>query len=304
MIFKISVVIPLYNKSDYIQRAIESVLAQKVPVDEIIVVDDGSTDDGANVVNAMANEKIKLVKQRNQGVSIARNNGVEVSNNEYVLLLDADDIWLPHHTIEIAKLAEKFPDAGLLATAYAFQTGSRIKPAKLRGVPKQTGLLCDYFLSCIKADLPVTASSVALKKSSFNSIGKFPVGMKMGEDQLVWSRIAYQYDIAYSNNVSVYYDRDVEMSACKVNLITDLAPHIKDWSLDLRNGKVPEHLRLSLAKLLHFSALYCVKNNLILNNKYKARKILLNEKILNKDIYWYISVLLTFLPHFVIKRVF
>lgn len=304
MTFKVSVVIPLYNKSQYIQRAIESIEAQILPVDEIIVVDDGSADDSAKIVSLMENKKIKLIKQVNQGVSIARNNGINVSNNEYVLLLDADDIWLPGHTIEIAKLAKEFPKAGLLATAYAFQTGINIKPARLRGVPPKTGLLGDYFLSCIKADLPITASSVALKKSLFNKIGKFPVGMKMGEDQLVWSRMAYQHDIAFSNDITVYYDRSVEMSACKVNLITDLAPHIKDWSLDLLNGKVPKHLRASLTKLLHFSALYCVKNNLLLNNKSKARKILLHEKILNRDIYWYISILLTFSPYFIIKRVF
>jgi glycosyltransferase involved in cell wall biosynthesis len=301
--FRTSVVIPLYNKSQYIQRAIESVLTQTLPVDEIIVVDDGSVDDSAAIVTSLDNRKITLIKQKNQGVSIARNNGIIASKNEYILLLDADDIWLPHYTVEIMKLITEFPCAAMFATAYAFKTKSSINPAKLKGIPVKRGLLNDYFLSCLKADLPITASSVALKKSVFTKIGGFPKEMKMGEDQLVWSRIAYQHPIAYSSKISVYYDRSVEDSACKVNLITELAPHVLKWTLDLEQGKVPNHLRASLTKLLHFSALYCVRNNLKLNNKHTARRILLDDPLLDRDIYWFISMILTFFPNFIIKRI-
>ena len=252
MTFKFSVVIPLYNKSQYIIRAINSIFEQKVPVDEIIIVDDGSTDDGLVKVHELNSPIIKIIEQENQGVSIARNTGITQCKNEYILLLDADDYWLSNFTSEIKTLAIKNPDAGILACNYAFKTNEKIIPAKLRGVPKKLGIIPNYFASCVKADLPITASSVALKKSAITAIGGFPVGMKMGEDQLVWSRISYRYQIAFSNTVAVHYDRAIEDSACKTNLITELAPHIKFWQQDLKENKIPTHMIPSLTELLHF----------------------------------------------------
>jgi len=304
MTFKLSVVIPLYNKEKYIQRAIKSVLEQKLAVDEIVIVDDGSTDDSANQVKAIKNDKINLIRQNNQGVSTARNIGIKACKNEYIVLLDADDIWLANFTEEIMRLIQQYPQAGLFATAYAFKENQRIIPAKFKAVPKKTGLINDYFLACIKADLPITASSVAIKKEVFHAIGGFPEGMKMGEDQLVWSKMAYQVPLAFSNTLCVYYDRSIVDSACKTHLITALAPHVLKWREDLQQHKVPTSLVPSLKKLLHFSALYCVKNNLILNNRVTARSILFNEPLLQRDIYWLVSVALTFMPQFIIKRVF
>ena len=303
MISKFSVVIPLYNKAAYIERAVNSVLNQRIPCDEVIVVDDGSTDNGVEKVKSIASDKIKLIQQKNQGVSAARNTGISACNNEYVLFLDADDIWLPNFTEEIAKLQKNFPEAGLLATAYAFKEEQKIIPARLKAVPKGIGIIEDYFLSCIKADLPVTASSVAIKRSLLKKIGSFPVGMAMGEDQLTWSKIAYQADIYFSNTICVHYDRGVADSACKTNLITDLAPHIAFWQQDLENGKVPKKLRNSLVELLHFSALYCIKNNIKLNNKTKAIHMLFNEPLLKRDHYWFAGLLLACLPHVITKRV-
>ena len=98
MTFKFSVVIPLYNKSQYIIRAINSIFEQKVPVDEIIIVDDGSTDDGLVKVHELNSPIIKIIEQENQGVSIARNTGITQCKNEYILLLDADDYWLSKFT--------------------------------------------------------------------------------------------------------------------------------------------------------------------------------------------------------------
>ncbi len=303
MTFKFSVVIPLYNKSQYIIRAINSILEQNYPVDEIIIVDDGSTDDSLIKIRMLNSPLIQIIEQENQGVSIARNTGIKKCRNEYILLLDADDYWLNTFTSEIKKLAKKYPDAGMLACNYAFKTKEKIIPANLKGIPEKVGLIPNYFASCVKADLPITASSVALRKSVVNSIGGFPVGMKMGEDQLVWSRISYRYPIAFSNTIAVYYDKAVIDSASKTHLITNLAPHIKFWQQDLNDNRIPTHMIPSLTKLLHFSALYCVKNNLKLNNRKAARELLFNEKLIFRDIYWVISIALTYTPTFILKRV-
>jgi len=89
----VSVVIPLYNKSSYVQGALVSALFQTVPVDEIIVVDDGSTDDSAAMVETMGDPRIRLIRQDNQGVSAARNAGLKASRGEWIAFLDADDTW-------------------------------------------------------------------------------------------------------------------------------------------------------------------------------------------------------------------
>ena len=98
---RFSVIIPLYNKAYSIERCIGSVISQTYQNFEIIVVNDGSTDDSAKkVINSYSNEitsgKIRIIYQPNKGVSVARNNGVEASNCEYICFLDADDEWKPH----------------------------------------------------------------------------------------------------------------------------------------------------------------------------------------------------------------
>ena len=113
-----SVVVPLFNKADCVERAIRSVLGQTVPCGEIIVVDDGSTDDGYRVVEAIEDSRVKLFRQDNQGPSSARNKGVAEAQGELVAFLDADDEWRPSFLETIVNLRAEYPEAGAYATAY------------------------------------------------------------------------------------------------------------------------------------------------------------------------------------------
>jgi len=307
MTFKTSVVIPLYNKEKFVIRALDSIRLQELPVDQVVIINDGSTDDSAQIV-ASYREKhpsfnITFIEQPNAGVSVARNNGIKAAENDWVLFLDADDYWLPHFTREIQQLAQSYPQARMLATAYGFETLSERVPANLKHVPNKMGIIENYFLACCHADLPITASNVAIAKSVLVELDGFKQGMAMGEDQLLWSSVACKYPVAFSNVLSAYYDKAVEDSACKVNHIVELAPHIPYWIEDLHRDRIPHPLIPALKYLIHLSVLYCVKNNICAGNKKKARDLLFNNRYLQRDKYWWAGLLLSYLPLTIVRRV-
>src|SRR5690606_25175563 len=137
-----SIVIPLYNKEAYIEDTIKSVLNQSFQDFEVIIVDDGSTDDSFEKASQFKSGKIKLLKQVNQGVSIARNNGIDNSHAHYIALLDADDLWHENHLNELKKQIDLFPNAGLFCNNYnLFYTETFSKNAQFN---------FDYETDCLK----------------------------------------------------------------------------------------------------------------------------------------------------------
>ena len=113
----VSVVIPLYNKALSVERAAQSVLKQTVSDLELVVVDDGSTDGGAEVVEAIRDPRMCLLRQTNAGASAARNRGIAEARAGLVAFLDADDEWLPEHLAAILRMRRQCPDCGAYATA-------------------------------------------------------------------------------------------------------------------------------------------------------------------------------------------
>ena len=114
----ISVIIPLYNKVNTVERAVRSVLDQTVSEFELIVVNNGSTDGSEDVVKRIDDPRIILISQPNQGVSMARNKGVAIAKGDYVAFLDADDEWRPTFLETVLRMREKYPDCAVFATAY------------------------------------------------------------------------------------------------------------------------------------------------------------------------------------------
>ncbi|MGQ9663193.1 MAG: glycosyltransferase family 2 protein [Kiritimatiellia bacterium] len=205
---RVTVVIPLYNKALEIERAVQSVLRQTEKDFHVVVVDDGSTDDGPERVLSISDSRIELVRQENCGVSVARNRGVARAETEFVAFLDADDEWLPDFLSETLALAKRHPQALLQATAYAMMTplGRVIKP-RLVGIPDRLegGIIEDLFASAFRGDCPLCASNVLVRKSVFARVGGFPEGEKLGEDWDMWARIALAGSIAYVPKVQVIY---------------------------------------------------------------------------------------------------
>lgn len=178
----ISVVIPLYNKEREIGDTLRSVLAQTLPPVEIIVVDDGSTDGGASVVETVAAEEgrgsIRLVRQANAGVSAARNRGVAEAQGGYVAFLDADDRWEAGFLAEIAALIREFPGCGIYSAAFWIVGREGRFPAPC---PERRGVVDNFFRDSAHRYIAIPSASV-VPREVFEAVGGFPPGMKIGED--------------------------------------------------------------------------------------------------------------------------
>ena len=213
---EVSIVIPLYNKALYIERALRSVLTQTFQDLEIIVIDDGSTDNGAEVVRSLSDSRIRLIQQKNAGVSAARNKGIELANTDLIAFLDADDAWKPKFLETILRLRKKYPAAGAYATAYemVFPSG-KVGVPKFKAIPSSPweGLIPSYFRSALGTP-PVYSSAIAVPKTVFRVVKTFLTGEPLGEDLDMWGRIALKYPIAFSWVIGATYYMDVNSSAC------------------------------------------------------------------------------------------
>ena len=208
----VSVVIPLFNKERYIKRALNSILNQTIQSFEIIVIDDGSTDRGGDIVREFRDSRIQLNRQENKGVSAARNSGILLACAGLVSFLDADDEWKPEFLETIFQLKKNFPEAGIFATAYKIKDiKGLIKRIDFEGIPRYPwmGILKDYFLSA-RLYTPFCSSSLAISKNVFEDVGQFKEGVNLGEDLDMWLRIALKYPIAYSNSILAIYHYDSE----------------------------------------------------------------------------------------------
>jgi len=204
---KISVVIPLFNKKQYICRAIESVLAQHIPADEIVVIDDGSTDGSAEEVLKINDSRIRLIQQQNSGEGATRNRGVAESKNDLVAFLDADDEWKPDFLLHIQRIYNNFPNCGAYATAYEIveSDGSKSYPL-LKGIPPAPwmGIIPNLF-KIMQDGSPFFPSSVAIPKNVYQELKGFPEGITQGADRMMWVRLGVKYPIAFSPSYQVVY---------------------------------------------------------------------------------------------------
>ncbi len=181
------------------------------------MIDDGSSDGGADWVAQQNIADVKIVRQHNAGVSAARNRGVALAKHDYIALLDADDIWSPLYLEEMAEAICTLPNAGIYASSYQYRDGNdQYCDAKIRGLSKRMGvsLLENYFAVAADGDLPFISSSVCLNRAVLQDRFPFPEGEAMGEDQDVWSQVALYSSIVYNPRILVLYQRYADNRAC------------------------------------------------------------------------------------------
>ncbi|MCB0639316.1 MAG: glycosyltransferase family 2 protein [Lewinella sp.] len=196
----VSIVMPLYNKAPEVLATIASVQAQTVTDWELVVVDDGSTDRGPELVRGLEDPRVRVFSQSNAGVSAARNQGIASAKAELIAFLDADDRWQPEFLGCVLALARDYPEAQWFATGYEIRRqGQAAFEARLLGVDKgfSRGLLGEYFLVAMQSDPPVWTSACVVRRDAIVGIGGFPLGISSGEDLLTWARLAVRFPLAY-----------------------------------------------------------------------------------------------------------
>lgn len=194
MSYRFSVIVPLYNKEAEIERTIRSVLAQTYPPIEIVVVDDGSSDHSAEIVEAIDSPLVKLVRQENAGETAARNRGMAEASGDWFALIDADDEWRPGFLAEIAGMIEEFPGCGMYSTGFDIVNTDGEHPAR---TPSERGVVENFFKASMDCFVSTSSSSV-LSAQAVRKTGGFPEGMRLGGDQYMWTKTAREFPVCFS----------------------------------------------------------------------------------------------------------
>lgn len=215
-----SVIMPLYNKAPYVERALKSVFAQSCTDWELIVVNDGSTDDSGVLADKFLQNKSnsKLINQSNAGVSTARNNGVAQAQGIYLCFLDADDWWESTFLEEMKILIDDYPEAGIWGCSYNIIKGGKTRLPRNGVEPGVRGYV-NYFQCYARGgEMPLCIGSVVLKKTVFEAEKGFSPVLKLGEDFHLWVRIAAHYSVVYENKPLANYNQDVDLQNRAIGL--------------------------------------------------------------------------------------
>lgn len=224
-----AIIIPNYNNAKTLARAIESCLNQIIPANEIIVVDDGSTDESRAVLGKYSKE-ITTIFQKNSGVSTARNNGADQAKSEWLLFLDADDEFLPNriasHDLQIKKFQ---PISAIIGDQYNFHedTGKQIEAsinsAVARSIAQTTeraSLLTKTQMAQLLVEGPIEIRTLTIKRNFFRALNGFPENIKIGEDFHLFARIFTEGNVAYSADIVAKYNIHNESALRKNKLET------------------------------------------------------------------------------------
>lgn len=282
-----SIVIPLYNKEKYIENTILSVINQSFDEFELIIINDGSTDNSLNIVNGFKDERIKVITVQNGGVSNARNIGVKHAQYEWIAFLDGDDYWCENYLYKAFTEIKNNTSIQVLATNY-FKVYNK---EDIVGLNLPTGFINSYFKTpCIHS------SAIILKKEILNYVGLFHENLKYGEDQHLWFRLANFTKIFFQSIPMVYYRMDDHQisnsSFCNKNISNDLVFEINNLDIKVEGWEV-----FKLQYLFKYLRPYYICDNHLNSVKRLINEIPIKQKI---------SLLYLFylFPRFIIKPLY
>ncbi|RXG22514.1 glycosyltransferase family 2 protein [Leeuwenhoekiella aequorea] len=253
---RITVVIPLYNKQNYICDTLKSVYAQTYTNYEILIINDGSTDSSSHYIEKIIDKRnTRIIHQSNHGLSNARNTGIKFANSEIICLLDADDLWLPTHLAQIIELVTDFPEAKIYATAYLefYRNGKSLKPKTNIRSTLSKFIVQDFFESSLYQPF-ITPSSFAFKKEIIDQIGGFDTQITYAEDTDFFIRANLNLQLAYFNKPSCYYRSESENQITRSTLSSKKAPDFLKYRLENPNH---QSLRRYINLQYYYLSNYC-----------------------------------------------
>ena len=232
---KVSVITATYNHAHFLARSIQSVLNQTYEDFELIIVDDGSTDDTEKVVKNLSNEKVKYIKhQKNQGASVARNTGIRSAKGDYIAILDADDEWTPEILEKQMKVYYTAPmEVGVVYTRYIKydSLGDCVPPLK---VAKKKG---DLFKQLLYG-LHIQWQSSLIKRECFNKVGLISESMLYARDWDFFLRISQHYQFLYIDKpLAIIYEQPEGRLSKQERLIVDIQRILKMYFSQIKQDR-------------------------------------------------------------------
>ncbi len=202
---KFSVVISVFNKEKYIANTLKSVLAQTYSDFEIVILNDGSTDNSEAEILKFTDSRIRYFSKENSGASAARNFTIQQATSEYIALMDADDYWYPFYLEEQNRLINNYPQESVFATATEIKrNGKKFSNSYSIKTQGEKSMLVDYF-EASQFDSILHSSSTVLKKEVFEKIGAYNPKIKSGEDTDLYVRIGLKYKVVFSPKICATY---------------------------------------------------------------------------------------------------
>lgn len=253
----VSVIIPTYNYGRFVGEAVQSALDQTLPPSEIIVVDDGSTDDTQQVLARFGN-RIRVVRQENQGVAVARNTGVAHATGDLLAFLDADDLWLP---AKLEKQVERFVrDPGLgLVHCGVLEVDLARRPLRM-ALDGMEGWVATDMLMFRRNVILGGGSAMVVSRQACNAVGEFDSRLPPTEDWDFWYRVARRFRVGFVPEVLLHYrchgennSRNLRKRERGVLLIYEKAFQDPDPALQRLRRRAYGNLHLGLAGF-YFSA--------------------------------------------------
>lgn len=268
-----SVVIPLYNKENFIESTVKSVLNQTFTDYEILIIDDGSTDTSLKIANALAFAKVKIIKHpTNRGLSAARNTGISAASADYVAFLDADDCWETNYLETIASLITQYPEAKLFATNYLEVYAEFVAlPPKINLEINETNfIVTDFFKSSLNQPI-YCPSSLCVNRVVFDEIGRYDEQITFGEDVDFNIRANATFQLAYNPHPMVKYIMYTQNQITNSSLKNKVIPNFNSFET-VAKGNTNLKKYLDFHRYI-FAKMYKIENDLV---KFRALKLDIN----------------------------